>query len=140
MPVASRASIINSDKVNGTLSSAAEAIERLTHLQHHTAYSAYYTLCEAKTTFDRQDVVFLIHVVAVAFPQLPTLNAAKKALRQGRVVVDGTAEFKHDALAPMLGAQFGSAVLICKIVVFTFERVDYGTQWITHIKCWVSDC
>jgi len=55
-------------------------------------------------------VVFLIHVVAVAFPQLPTLNAAKKALRQGRVVVDGTAEFKHDALAPMLGAQFGSAV------------------------------
>ena len=140
MPVASRASIINSDKVNGTLRSAAEAIERLTHLQHHTACSAYSTLCEAKTTFDRQDVVFLIHVVAVAFPQLPTLNAAKKALRQGRVVVDGTAEFKHDALAPMLGAQFGSAVLICKIVVFTFERVDYGTQWITHVKCWVSDC
>ena len=115
MPVASRASIINSDKVNGTLRSAAEAIERLTHLQHHTACS---TLCEAKTTFDRQDVVFLIHVVAVAFPQLPTLNAAKKALRQGRVVVDGTAEFKHDALAPMLGAQFGSAVLICRIAVF----------------------
>lgn len=84
-------------------------------------------------TFDRQDVVFLIHVVAVAFPQLPTLNAAKKALRQGRVVVDGTAEFKHDALAPMLGAQFGSAVLICKIVVFTFERVDYGPRWITHV-------
>ena len=48
-------------------------------------------------------MVFLHHVVAVAFPALPTLNAARKALRQGRVLVDGVVKKQHDALAPVPG-------------------------------------
>ena len=42
-------------------------------------------------------------MVAVAFPQLPTLKAARKAIRQGRVLVDGELNAKHDALAPPIG-------------------------------------
>lgn len=61
-------------------------------------------LQKAKTAFDRQEVVFLHHVVAVAFPQLPTLKAARKAIRQGRVLVDGELNAKHDALAPPIGS------------------------------------
>ena len=57
---------------------------------------------QAKTAFDRREVVFLHHVVAVAFPQLPTLKAARKAIRQGRVLVDGELATKHDAL-PSIG-------------------------------------
>ncbi|CAK9096142.1 unnamed protein product [Durusdinium trenchii] len=59
---------------------------------------------KAKIAFQREEVVFLHHVVAVAFPALPTLNAARKALRQGRVLVDGVVKKQHDALAPVPGS------------------------------------
>ena len=42
--------------------------------------------------------------MAVAFPELPTINAARKALRQGRVLLDGREERGHDTLAPSAGS------------------------------------
>ena len=59
---------------------------------------------EARAQFNRGEVVYLHHVVAVAFPELPTINAARKALRQGRVLLDGR-ERCRDALAPSAGSR-----------------------------------
>lgn len=57
-------------------------------------------LSEAKRAFGRNDVLYLHHVLAVAYPQLPTSNAAKKAIRRGNVRVDGVQASAHDAAAP----------------------------------------
>ncbi|CAE7446799.1 pikE, partial [Symbiodinium microadriaticum] len=59
---------------------------------------------KARAQFNRGEVVYLHHVVAVAFPELPTINAARKALRQGRVLLDGREERGHDTLAPSAGS------------------------------------
>ncbi|CAE7215388.1 unnamed protein product [Symbiodinium pilosum] len=60
---------------------------------------------KARAQFHRGDVVFLHHVVAVCFPELCTVKAARKALRQGHVLVNGSEERSHDALAPPPGSQ-----------------------------------
>ena len=44
---------------------------------------------EAAKSFERQSLVYLHHVVAVAVEAFGTLQAARKALRRGLVLVDG---------------------------------------------------
>eukprot|EP00933_Yihiella_yeosuensis_P001288 TRINITY_DN10208_c0_g1_i1.p1 TRINITY_DN10208_c0_g1~~TRINITY_DN10208_c0_g1_i1.p1 ORF type:complete len:474 (-),score=106.31 TRINITY_DN10208_c0_g1_i1:45-1466(-) len=67
-------------------------------------------IARAKQVFERGDVVYLHHAVAVAFPELPTVNSARRALRQGRVRVDGEERPAHDALVPSIGAQLTATI------------------------------
>eukprot|EP00411_Alexandrium_monilatum_P098636 CAMPEP_0175802616 /NCGR_PEP_ID=MMETSP0097-20121207/88129_1 /TAXON_ID=311494 /ORGANISM="Alexandrium monilatum, Strain CCMP3105" /LENGTH=456 /DNA_ID=CAMNT_0017113951 /DNA_START=229 /DNA_END=1596 /DNA_ORIENTATION=+ len=58
----------------------------------------------ARRAFNRRSVVYLHHVVAAAFPHLPTQGAARRALKRGDVLVDGAEEVGSNVLAPPLGA------------------------------------
>ena len=55
-------------------------------------------LALAARSFGRERVVYLHHVVACGFEALPTMQAARKALRKGLVLVDGQ-RAKHDQVA-----------------------------------------
>mmetsp|Transcript_129761 Transcript_129761/g.361495 ORF Transcript_129761/g.361495 Transcript_129761/m.361495 type:complete len:430 (-) Transcript_129761:30-1319(-) len=59
---------------------------------------------KARHTFHRRTVLYLHHVVAVAFPHLPTKGAASRSLKRGDVIVSGAMETASDALAPPIGA------------------------------------